>query len=64
MSVNYLESQASQFSKECMKRLVCPDRDWFKLTWNINSSRDILNKTNYICRGINSATKQILGSQE
>jgi len=50
MSVYYLDSQASQYSKECMRRLVFPDEDWFRLTWDIDSSRDILNKTNYICR--------------
>jgi len=64
MSVYYLEGQASQYSKKCMKKLVCPDRDWFKLTWDIDSSRDILNKTTHIRRVIHSATKQILASQE
>jgi len=43
---------------------VCPDGDWFKLTWDIGSSRDTLNKTHYTSWGIHSATKQILASQE
>jgi hypothetical protein len=64
MSIYYLEGQASQYSKECMKNLVCPDGDWFKLIWYIDSSRDIMNKKNYVCREIHSATKQILASQE
>jgi hypothetical protein len=56
----FFVGQASQYSRECMKRLVCPDGDWFKLTWDIDSSRETLN--NYISRGIHSATKKILDS--
>jgi hypothetical protein len=62
MSVYYLECQALQYSKECMKKFVCPDGDWFKLTWDIDSCRDILKKTNYTSRGIHSATKHLLAS--
>jgi hypothetical protein len=60
----YLDDKASQYSKECMKSLVCRDGDWFKLTWDNDSSGDILNKTKYILanRGILLSTKQILGS--
>ena len=64
MSIYYLEGQASQYSKECMKSFVCPNGGWFKLIWCIDSSRGILNKTNYVCRGIHSLATQILASQE
>ena len=60
----FLDGQASQYSKECMKSFVCPDGDWFKLNWYVDSSRVIVNKTNYICRAFHSASKQILASQE